>query len=610
MITHQTPRAAPIRSSNDRTVHVWYDAVRRSFSFLKQTTRLDDLLVKSVPLDQHDGFLVPVCELHLDDPDLIESLTAWRNTHRNAYPSRFHATAESTHNWLREKVLDVEDRCLFLVTDRHGKPIGHMGLAGAFNTSAAVEMDNIVRGVEWRESGIMSAGMRTLIRWTHENLGPNEYYLRVLDDNLHAIRFYERLGFIEDRRIPLRRFVEGSAEFLRQLAEADMAEPDQFFVRMTYAPSKKFEAEEMVLTAGPSISAREASYALDAARFGWNGQWNKYIDRFETAFAEYVGVKHALATSSCTGAMHLSLLALGIGPGDEVIVPELTWVATANAVSYTGATPVFADVEEDSWCLDPESLREKITPRTRAVMPVHLYGHPARMDRIMEIADQHHLYVVEDAAPSIGAEYCGRRTGSLGHFGCFSFQGAKLVVTGEGGIILTNDEELFQRVYKLWDQGRVPGSFWIDELGWKYKMSNVQAAIGLGQLERVDQMVEAKRRIYRWYQAGLEDIPHIRLNEESTGARSICWMISILVEETCPLTRGRLRFELKQRNVDTRDVFPAISQYPIWPVKQSPQPRASRIGARGINLPSGVCLRREQVDYVCRCIREIIGANP
>src|SRR5438132_5560054 len=180
---------------------------------------------------------------------------------------------------------------------------------------------------------------------------------------------------------------------------------------MAYRPQRPWPGEKMILTAGPSISAREASYALDAARHGWNDQWNSYLRRFEQSFAEYIGVKHALATSSCTGALHRELLALGIGKGDEVIVPELTWVATANAVLYTGATPIFADVEEDSWCLDADSVARKITARTKAAIPVHLYGQPARMDRIMAVARAHNLYVVEDAAPSIGAEFDGQRTG-------------------------------------------------------------------------------------------------------------------------------------------------------------------------------------------------------
>jgi perosamine synthetase len=376
---------------------------------------------------------------------------------------------------------------------------------------------------------------------------------------------------------------------------------------MVYRSPARCVGDRLILTAGPSISGKEAWYALDAARSGWNSEWNKYIQRFETSFAHYIGTRYALSTSSCTGALHLALAALGIGPGDEVIVPDITWVATANAVVYVGATPIFADIEAGSWCLDPTSFESKITSRTKAVMPVHLYGHPAQMDRIMEIARKHNLRVIEDAAPAIGAEVEGRKTGTFGDFAAFSFQGAKLLVTGEGGMLVTSNEELFQKAYTIWDQGRRPGTFWIQETGFKYKMANVQAALGLGQLERVDEMIEAKRRIFSWYLEEIGDVRGIRLNREMPWARSIYWMSSIEVEESASVSRDELRKKLRERNVDTRPVFPAISQYPVWPVVQEPQPVARRVGDRAINLPSGVCLKRDQVAYIGRCIRGILA---
>ena len=588
----------------ERSTTVYRNAAARSFEFFKRTTLLDELYARSLRLPDGAGYLLPTCDLHVDDDALIADLTRWRNEDVAAYPSQFVATPASTKAWLRDRVLAVPDRMLFVVVNKFGRIVGHMGFASAINDDCALEMDNIVRGVKAGDPGIMKRGMLALIDWAEEKLGPREIYLRVFENNAHAIAFYEKLGFVRDRLLPLTKHQDGANVNYKPTTAGE--KPDTHFLRMTYCPQRPCQGDKMILTAGPSISAREASYAFDAARHGWNDQWNKYLRRFEQGFAEYVGVKHALAFSSCTGALHLSLLALGIGKGDEVIVPELTWVATANAVLYTGATPIFADVEEDSWCLDADSFASKITPRTKAVMPVHLYGQPCRMDRIMAVAKAHNLYVVEDAAPSIGAEFKGQRTGSFGNFGCFSFQGAKLVVTGEGGMLLTNDSDLYQRAYKIWDQGRVPGSFWIDYNGWKYKMSNVQAAIGLGQLERVEELVEAKRRIFGWYVEGLGDVPHLRLNREVADTRSIYWMTSIYLEETCPISRDALRTKLKKRNIDTRDVFPAISQYPIWPVKQAPQPRGTRIGARAVNLPSGVCLKREQVQYVCEQIRALL----
>jgi perosamine synthetase len=439
---------------------------------------------------------------------------------------------------------------------------------------------------------------------------PRSVMLRVLADNQHAIDFYSRLGFQADGQTPLRLHREGNGEILKPYEEGDEALADAHFLRMVYAPDRAIdEAPALISTAGPSISAREASYALDAAKAGWNKNWSGYLTRLERTFCDYLGVDHALATSSGTGALHLALAALGIGPGDEVIVPDLTWVASGNAVVYAGGTPVFVDVEPDTWCMDSEAFEAAITPRTKAVIPVHLYGHPADMDRIVAIARKHNLFIVEDAAPAIGAECRGRKVGTFGDFAAFSFQGAKLVVSGEGGMLVANDENLFERAQLLWDQGRDPNrTFWINQVGLKYKMANVQAAIGLGQMERVDELIEAKRLVASWYAEGLDGVPHVRLFEEAEWARGIAWMSSLILDESAPPSREEFRAALKARNIDTRPVFPAISQYPIWKRPQEPRPTAKWIGDRGVNLPSGACLKREQVEYVCRCIREVLGS--
>jgi perosamine synthetase len=589
-----------------RSEEVFRRAVQTNFGFLKRTASFEDLLAKSIPLPAREGCLVPICELHATDQPLIEKLATWREENAFAYPTQFPVTVAGTATWLRRRLLEIEDRILFLVLDRHGYPIGHLGFANALSGQAVLEIDNVVRGDKNAEPGIMGSAMEALLNWAEETLGPRSIYLRVFSDNEHAVRFYRRLGFVDGPKTPLRRFCEDGRIEYRSLTDDDRREPDKYFLHMTFQPIRQVDQTRSILTAGPSISSREMSYVLDAVRYGWNSRWADYLNRFEASFAEYIGVKHAIATSSCTGALHLALAALGIGPGDEVIVPDITWVATANAVMYTGATPVFADIEPDSWCLDSASFDSLISERTKAVIPVHLYGHPARMDRIMEIAHRHGLCVVEDAAPAIGAEFQGRRVGSFGNFAAFSFQGAKLLVTGEGGMLLTDDDDLYRRAKTLWDQGRTPGTFWINELGWKYKMSNIQAALGLGQLERVDELIEAKRRIFSWYAENLKDVASVQLNRETSWGRSIYWMTSIVLNETTPLSRDALAAALKKRNIDTRPVFPPISRYPFWPRPQQPMPTATRLGDCAMNLPSGVCLRREQVDFVCQCIRELV----
>jgi perosamine synthetase len=591
-----------------RSTETYRQSVHRNFSFLKKTTSFDDLFAKSVPLSNGDGFLVPVCELHADDGQLIAKLARWRAENYFAYPTQFPVTIEGTTSWLRSKLLDVEDRLLFLVLDKYGNAVGHLGYANAINDKGEMEIDNVVRGDKASTPGIMSSALRAALDWADEMIGPRLIDLRVFSDNEHAVEFYRRLGFVDDELIPLRKHDKGESIFYEVLSEGDRGQPDKHFLRMVYRPRRTVDSSQMILTAGPTISAREVSYTLDAARYGWNREWSKYIKRFEEAFARYIGVKYALSTSSCTGALHLALVALGIGPGDEVIVPEITWVATANAVTYVGATPVFADIQMDSWCLDPASFEAAITHRTRAVIPVHLYGHPAQMSRVMEIARRHDLLVIEDAAPAIGAEVEGRKVGTFGDFAAFSFQGAKLAVTGEGGILVTNDEELYERAYSAWDQGRDPSRmFWIDKFGLKYKMSNIQAALGLGQMERIEDLIERKRRIFSWYDEGLAEVSGLTLNYETEWARSIYWMSSILLDPNAGITRDGLRQALKDRNIDTRPVFPAVSQYPIWEKPQQVKPNARQVGENAINLPSGHRLHREQVDYICGAIKEVLG---
>lgn len=589
---------------NPSAIQVYQNAVVQNFAFMKAATDIQAAYLRAIPVGDA-GFLLPVANLHLNDEGLIRKLAEWRNANVSVYPTQFVATPESTRAWLEGRLLAVPDRMLFLVVDSCGKTIGHMGFNSCLNDACLFEIDNVVRGESAGLKGLFSKAITALMEWARTTLNVDGFFLRVMDDNHHAIRFYENNGFVEEDRIPLAREEQTGNVFYREARAGEKAEKD--FVRMAWRPARKI-GETMILTAGPSISAREAVYSYDAALRGWNRNWSKYLTAFEKRFAEYIGVKYAMATSSCTGALQIALMALDIGPGDEVIVPDQTWVATANAVRYVGAVPVFADVELDTWNLDAKSVERLVSSKTKAIMPVHMYGHPARMTGIQDVARKHGLKIVEDAAPAIGAEWQGRRCGSFGQFGAFSFQGAKLMVTGEGGMLVTDDDALYEKALKIWDQGRNPGRvFWIDGDGVKFKMSNIQAALGLGQLERVEELIAMKRRLFSWYREDLAGVPCITLNQEVDGARSIYWMTSIRLDESARVSRDELMQRLKERNIDSRPVFPAISQYPIWPRCQPPQPTALRIGNQGINLPSGVCLARDEVRYISQTIRDILG---
>lgn len=361
-----------------------------------------------------------------------------------------------------------------------------------------------------------------------------------------------------------------------------------------------------ILTAGPSISSLERAYVADATARGWNNHHSDYLDAFQQEFANLVGSKYALATSSCTGALHLSLLALGIGPGDEVIVPDITWVATASAVKYVGAKPIFVDVDVNTWTIDVVKAREAITSSTKAIVPVHLYGFGADMHRIVALAEEYGLNVIEDAAPAIGTRIGNKFAGTFGEFGCYSFQGAKLLVTGEGGMLVTDNQLLFEKARKIQDHGRRPGTFWIEELGYKYKMNNITAALGLAQIQRSQNQINKKKQINRWYREGLSEISTISFQEELPGSESICWMTSIQISKGANISRDEIATRLKADGIDTRPVFPSISQYSIWGYSPKTPEISKHIGDYGLNLPSGVKLNEATVQKVIKSLLRIL----
>src|SRR6266498_2353426 len=366
--------------------------------------------------------------------------------------------------------------------------------------------------------------------------------------------------------------------------------------------------------AGPWITEKEIQYVNDAVANAWYGNANMYHERFEKAFADYVGTKYAIALPTCTSALHLSLLALDIKPGDEVIVPDATWIATSAPISYVGATPVFADIDSDTWCLSAQSFEACITPSTKAVIPVDLYGGMPDMDAIHRIARRHKIAMIEDAAEALGAEYKGKRAGSFGGTGVFSFHGSKTVTTGEGGMLVTDREDLYKRIQLLRDHGRQPGDrmFWNTEVAYKYKMSSMQAALGLAQLERIDELLEHKRQQFEWYKEELALIDGITLNAEPAGTLNTYWMVTVVLDPKFGLNKMQLMERLSQHGMDTRPFFHPLSSIPAY--EDSKQARIARerntvvyrISPYAINLPSALSLGRDDIQYVCNTIKEIL----
>ena len=359
--------------------------------------------------------------------------------------------------------------------------------------------------------------------------------------------------------------------------------------------------------AGPSITDREVSYVLDAVQHGWYDNYDGYVTRLEKAFTDYVGVRHAIATHCCTVALHLAAASLGLGPGDEVIVTDFSWVATAYAVAYTGATCVFADIDPDTWTLDPECVRRAITPKTKAIMLVHTFGHPADMDGIMAVALEYGLKVIEDAAPAVGAQYHGQPVGSFGDIACFSFQGAKMCVCGEGGVLLTDDDRLYEKAKLLSSMGRTDSQavFWSDFIGYQYTMGNLHASLALAQLERADELMEKKRALFEGYYGRLRDVKGIKIVREKEGCRSNYCYPSILLLDHTRKQRDAVVKGLKASNIHARPAFPRMSRFPAFEAR-FPNPVATMVEEKGISLPSAANMTDADVQAVCEVLVKLL----
>ena len=361
------------------------------------------------------------------------------------------------------------------------------------------------------------------------------------------------------------------------------------------------ESPSRIYYTKPSITEREIAYVTDAVAHGWGARCYDYIKRFEQAFSEHLGVSHVIATSSCTGALHMGLVALGVGLDDEVILADINWIASTAPITYLGAKPVFVDILPDTWCLDPVAVEAAITPRTKAIMAVHLYGNLCDMDALLAVGKKHGIPVVEDAAEAIGSVWHGKRAGTMGAFSTFSFHGTKTVTTGEGGAFATNDSELFERVRTLSNHGRKHGEvkqFWPERIGYKYKMSNLQAAIGLAQVERVEELVARKREILNYYRAHLPQVLADSLNPESANVINGAWMPTVVFPIESKTTREHLQKTFAEQNIDARVFFHPLSSLPMFQ-RQTNTLRSYDISQRAMNLPSYHDMTTQEINRVC-----------
>lgn len=359
--------------------------------------------------------------------------------------------------------------------------------------------------------------------------------------------------------------------------------------------------------ASPNLAGNEIKYVADCMASGWISSQGGYVKKFEQALADYLETDGVLAVSNGTCALHLAMAALDIGPGDEVLVPNLTFGATANAVIHCGATPVFVDVDPIHWCIDPEAITAAITPKSKAIIPVHIYGHPAEMQKIMAVAREHNLFVVEDCAEAIGAKVEDTHIGNFGDIGCFSFFANKIITTGEGGAVSSKHPHLIERMKLLMNHGMNPARrYWHLEVGYNYRMTNMQAAIGLAQMERIDQFITRRNEIAKRYHDGLSDLDWLALPQQANWAERINWLYSISVKDHAPVTRVQLMEELALLNIETREIFPPLNIQPAFgSTARQLFPVTSTISECSMSLPTSVEMDDGMVDHVVASIRQI-----
>jgi perosamine synthetase len=421
--------------------------------------------------------------------------------------------------------------------------------------------------------------------------------------NVGALKVFERCGFV----------CEG---VLRDYTKVDKVWVDDVLVARIRSNSR--DKKSVIPSAGPSVTNADIRMVLESVQTGWGKNMSQHLDQFTEEFKVYTGKRYCLPVSHCTAAIHLAMIALDVGPGDEVIVPDITWVASAAPAHHLGATPVFVDINRDDWCLSPQSFKKAITKKTKAVVVVGLLGNmPRQMDQILKIARDHKVAVIEDAAESVGASYKNRRAGCFGDIGVFSLNGTKLIVAGQGGVFVTNNKRYYEKA-KLFmhhgiDREREGKYYWSYEIGYNYQWTNMQAAMGVAQLRRIDELVAKKRQIGRWYKERLKGIHGIELNYEADEIQNTFWIVTAILDPKFKKKKEQIVEEAKRYNVDIRPFFYPISSMP--PYKQYCGKRnmkmentvAYGISPYGICLPSAFSATEAQVDIVCQSLKKILN---
>ena len=532
---------------------------------------------------------------------ILSFLAVWRKQHERWFPAQFPVTQKGTKKWFQERVTGAPDRILFIIS-AGGSYIGHVGLNRFDFKTRSCEIDNIVRGSSLYP-GIMENAIANMMSWGRRVLGLAHYRLETTSHNSRALNLYKKLGFIEVKRVPIVKVKRSDRTEWVALADTRKI-PKRYTIFMEQ--TGPIDPHKKISFAGPWITQKEIDYVVDGVNDGFYQTFDKHIRKLEKTTASYVGTKYALAGFCATHSLHLACLVCGFTKGDEVIVTDFSWAATAHVIAYTGAIPAFVDIDPDTWCIDPAAIERAITKKTKGIMLVHSFGMPAEMDAIMLIARRHNLKVIEDAAPALGSLYKGKKVGGFGDIGCISFHGAKIAASGEGGMFLTNSKHMLDEAVLLSNMGRTNrvANFWCDVLGYEYQMANVTAALALAQVERIEELVAAKRRIFDWYFERLKNIPELKMLKEKPDSRSNYAYPAVLLR-TKKISRDDVVRRLREYNIHAREAFPRMSGFPMYHRRFS-NPEAARVEKYGFNLPSALNLDEKDIEFVCDSLLSIM----
>ena len=537
----------------------------------------------------------------LQDPSVIE-LTEARHTKWNR---------ENVIQYVIDSNIPDESLLIGLFLKDEMKNIGNIRLSGFNKRHKRVELGIMIFDKSQWGKGYATESLNGVAEYVFKHLKYNKICADYYSINKGSEKIFKKAGYK----------IEGifKNHFILNEKSIDSVRVAKFNNNISTNLSNKIEKKHelsRIPSIGPSITQKEIDAVTEAAIVGWHENMSLYIDRFIEKFSAFTGKSYCLPTSHGTSAIHLALMGLNIGPGDEVIVPDVTWVASASPIVYIGAKPVFVDIDPKNWCILPEAFEKAISEKTKAVMVVDLFGNIPEMDQILAIAKKHNIFVIEDAAEAIGAEFRKQPAGTFGDIGVFSFNGTKLVMAGQGGMLITDNKEIYERCKLLChhgiDKSHDARYYWSNEIGYNYNWSNIQASLALAQLSRLDEFVNKRRKIFSWYKERLSDIEGLQLNFEASDVKNTYWITVGIVSNRYKMKKEMIQESFKAYNIDVRPFFYPLSSMPPFikycqgsDMKKN-NPTTYSISEYGICFPSGHDLTEDNVDYVCKCFRKIL----